>query len=635
MSAEKLRTMLNPIAVVISTLFCGFQIYATAGIGAVDSPLLRGFHLSAVMMLIFLWRYGASKNSKDSYLKIIIDIMLAIAAASVAVYIWWQLPVIQTRMQYIDPLTDLDMFFGVLVIFLTLEITRRTAGWPLVIVAVVAIIYALFGQYLPEALAHRGSSLEELVELMFLVPDGIYGVPLGNACTIVFAFIVFGSLLAETNMSGLFMDLACYLTRNAKGGPAKAAVCGSAFFGTISGSAVANVYATGTFTIPLMKRAGYAPHFAGAVEAVASTGGQIMPPIMGAAAFIMADMSELGYIEVVKGAVLPAVLYYLALLFMVHFEACSKDLGSLPPEAIPSRSSVFRRLYQLLPIVVLIVFLSSGRSVMQSAYLSSVSILILSLFSSETRLNLNGWMNLCVATAKNVLMIAACCACSGIVVGVLTLTGAGFSFMNGIMGLAGDSLFILLLLLMITCMILGMGVPTAPAYIIVAALGAAGLIKAGVMPIAAHMFVLYFAVLSVITPPVCLASFAGAAVAETDAMKTGFTAIRLGLAAYIIPFMFVYEPALLLQGELSTIIPAVITALVGIWALAAGSIGWLFTRATIVERVALYIGGLCMIFPGTITDIIGASCVGGVIFIQIIRKKTQKNALSDSHAEGN
>jgi len=624
MIAAKLRAILNPIAIVIATAFVAFQVYATAGIGAVDSPLLRGFHLSAVMMLIFLWRFGAAKDNKDSVLKVILDIIMAVGAFAIAVYIWWQLPVIQTRMQYIDPLTNLDLFFGILAIFLTLEVTRRTAGWPLVLVAVAAIIYALFGQYLPEALSHRGSSLEELVELMFLVPDGIYGVPLGNACTIVFAFIVFGSLLAETNMSGLFMDLACFLTRNAKGGPAKAAVCGSAFFGTISGSAVANVYATGTFTIPLMKRAGYAPYFAGAVEAVASTGGQIMPPIMGAAAFIMADMSELGYLAVVKGAILPAILYYLALIFMVHFEACRRDLGGLPPEAIPDKRGIIRRLYQLLPIVILIVFLSSGRSVMQSAYLASVSILILSFFSKDTRLSLKGWMNLCVATAKNVLMVAACCACSGIVVGVLTLTGAGFSFMNAIMGLAGESLFILLVLLMITCMILGMGVPTAPAYIIVAALGAAGLIKVGVLPIAAHMFVLYFAVLSVITPPVCLASFAGAAVADADAMKTGFTALRLGIAAYIIPFMFVYEPALLLQGELSEIIPVCITSIIGIWALAGGSIGWLLVQANIVERAALCVGGVCMIYPGSMTDMLGIGLVGGVFIIQFIRKRVAK-----------
>ena len=531
------RKTLAPVATVMAVILCAFQIYATGGIGVLEAPVLRAGHLSMILFLAFFWI--PPMKSRDPVWVVALDIMLALASMAVLGYILYDLEGILNHMRYVDEITPAAMAFGTLCMLLVLEATRRLSGWPLVIVAAAFIAYAMFGEYMPVSMRHDPITYDRFIETMFLLTDGIYGISLSTACTMIFAFCMFGAFLEVSTMNSVFMDLSCLLTRKSRGGPAKVAIFASALFGSISGSAPANVYATGVFTIPLMKRVGYRPAFAGAVEAVASTGGQIMPPVMGAAAFIMADLTGLGYLAVIKAALLPAVLYYLALWIMIHFEACKYNLGTIPPEDVPDKKSVIRRLYYLLPIGLLILLLLSGRSVNFAAFGTTLFIVFLGMCAAATRFTPARFLLALKVTARNALMVSTCCACAGIVVGCITATGIGFKFINIITSLADNNLVLMMIVLMLTCIVLGMGVPTTPAYIIVATLGAPVLIKMGVPVIAAHMFVFYYAILSVVTPPVCLAAFSGAAIAEADAMRTGFISMKLAVVAFIVPFFFV------------------------------------------------------------------------------------------------
>lgn len=619
------------ITMTIAILLSIFQVIFTGGFAILDSHLLRAIHLSTVMALIFLYFPGYNDDDsavKKNILKFI-NIALVILSFSSAYYVFTELETLQMRMRYLDEVTQKDIIYGVITILLVLETTRRTSGLSLVLIALFFIFYGLYGHtaIFPEAIRHTGIDFSTLIEQLFMIPDGIYGIPVAVASTMIFAFVMFGAFLHVSSMSSVFMDLSCLLTKKSSGGPAKVAIFASALFGTISGSAPANVYGTGTFTIPLMKRAGYSSPFAGAVEAVASTGGQIMPPIMGAAAFIMADLTGVGYIQVAKSALLPAVLYYLSLWTMIHFEAKKNNLGKLPEDQVPECQAVLSRLYYMLPIVGLIVAMFLGRSVISCAFIATLAVIILSLFRAETRMTLPRILKALELSAKNALMITSCCACAGIIIGVITITGIGFTFISAITDFAGDNLLLLMIMLTITSIILGMGVPTTPAYVIVATLGAPALIKVGVPILAAHLFVFYYAILSVITPPVCMASFAGASIANAPAMKTGFVSVKLGIVAFIIPFMFIYEPALLLSGSVNETVMASITAIIGVVTLAAGMQKWLIISANITEQILLLAGGLSLIYPGSLTDTFGLGCLGLAIFMQTIRKKSQKNTL--------
>ena len=622
MSFALTREGIKPVAKGFALALALFQIWFTTGFGVLDGSMMRVMFVSFITVLVFLFipcrKY--KENEKEPTLFLLIDLCCAGLAIATAVYFALHLTEITTRMRYIDDVTPAAKFFAAATVLLVLEITRRTTGWALVIVASTLILYAFFGDMLPRAVKHTGFTFDVIVEHLFLLNEGVYGIPIGVATSTLFGFIMFGAFLERSKMSSIFMDLACLLTRNSQGGPAKVAIFASALFGTISGSAAANVYGTGTFTIPLMKKVGYTPHFAGAVEAVASTGGQMMPPIMGAAAFIMADVIGVSYLTIAKAALIPSVLYYLTLLAIIHLEAVSKNMGTLPPELVPSAASVLRRLYYLFPLVFLITILLMGRSVIACAYYGTVCIVILSMIRSETRFTFKRLCGALELSAKNAMMVSSCCACAGIIIGVISLTGIGYKFINVITALAGSNLLLLMAMLMVTCIILGMGVPTAPAYIIVATLGAPALMKAGVPIIAAHMFVYFYAILSVITPPVCLAAFAGAAIAETNAMKTGVTAMKLGIVAFIIPFMFVFEPALLMQGSTTEIATAFASALIGVIGIASGMQNWLLVRCRLWERALLLASGLMLIFPGLITDTIGLSSLLIVLFTQRLRK---------------
>ncbi len=613
------RKTLAPVATVMAVILCAFQIYATGGIGVLETPVLRAGHLSMILFLAFFWI--PPMKSRDPVWVVALDIMLALASMAVLGYILYDLEGILNHMRYVDEITPAAMAFGTLCMLLVLEATRRLSGWPLVIVAAAFIAYAMFGEYMPVSMRHDPITYDRFIETMFLLTDGIYGISLSTACTMIFAFCMFGAFLEVSTMNSVFMDLSCLLTRKSRGGPAKVAIFASALFGSISGSAPANVYATGVFTIPLMKRVGYRPAFAGAVEAVASTGGQIMPPVMGAAAFIMADLTGLGYLAVIKAALLPAVLYYLALWIMIHFEACKYNLGTIPPEDVPDKKSVIRRLYYLLPIGLLILLLLSGRSVNFAAFGTTLFIVFLGMCAAATRFTPARFLLALKVTARNALMVSTCCACAGIVVGCITATGIGFKFINIITSLADNNLVLMMIVLMLTCIVLGMGVPTTPAYIIVATLGAPVLIKMGVPVIAAHMFVFYYAILSVVTPPVCLAAFSGAAIAEADAMRTGFISMKLAVVAFIVPFFFVLQPSLLMQGSAMDVTQAIVTSIIAMYALAGAMQGYLLITANIIERAALLTGGLTMLYPGTLTDLVGLGCLIGVLALQLARRK--------------
>lgn len=623
MSLSLDRSLLKPVATVVAIVLSLFQIYFTGGFGVTDAHILRGTHLTLIMILVLLLvpSRKLAPGEKEGWFPILIDLALIALAIAINVYVFQEADNISRRLKYVEDVTNLDLFYGTGLVLLVLEATRRTSGWPLVIVSGSFLAYAMFGEYMPGGLAHNGIEYDRLIEQLFLLTDGIYGVPLGAAAGMIFAFVMFGAFLESSKMSSLFMDLACLLTRKSAGGPAKVSIFASALFGTISGSATANVYGTGTFTIPLMKRVGYRPEFSGAVEAVASSGGLIMPPVMGSIAFVMAEYTGISYLSICKAALLPAVLYYLSLFTMIHFEALRHGLGGTPSDLIPELRSIKRKLYYLAPLALLIVLMIAGRSIIFSALLACAAVVALSFLSPETRLTPARFLAAMENAAANLLMIAACCACVGIVIGVVTMTGFGFSFVNLMGSLAQVHIGIFLLVLAGTCVIFGMGLPSLPAYILVATFGAPALVQAGVPVLAAHLFVMYFAISSGITPPVCLVAYAGAAIADAPPMKTGFTAFKLGIAAFIVPFIFIFEPALLLMGDWATILQAVFTAVLGVVCLASSMQGWLFTESSPAERVMMFVAGIVLVYPGLLTDLIGFGTASLVFFIQIARKK--------------
>ncbi|WP_295637069.1 TRAP transporter permease [uncultured Mailhella sp.] len=619
LSRESLKKAAYPIGIAMTL----FQLYYTVGYGVLEGSLLAAIFLSFALTMIFLTQPAikVKEGKKEPVILLLIDLILVVCSIATSVYLYFNYEVLQERMAFIDEVPQEAMALAYILVGLSLEATRRMTGLPLFTVAIVFFAYFLWGDKLPSFIRHNGATLENIAENMYLTGEGVYGIPIMLACNTLFAFMMFGAFLEGSNMSSIFMDLAYRLTRKSQGGPAKVAIFASALFGTISGSSAGNVYTTGVFTIPLMKKCGYQPHFAGAVEAVASTGGQIMPPVMGAAAFMMAEFCNVPYLEVAKAALLPAVLYYLALWVMIHFEARRRGLGLISSELVPSLRSILTRIYYLIPLVVLVVIMLDGRSAAICANMATGSILLLSFLRKDTRFTFKRFLDTLYAAASSSLMVVACCAASGIVVGVINYTGIGFKFINVLTNVADGHLFVMLVLLMITSFILGMGMPTTPAYIVVATLGAPALIKMGLAPLVAHMFCFYYAILSFITPPVCVAAYAGANIAEADPMKTGFTSMKLGVVAFVVPIMFVYEPSLLWQGDIASSITATITAIIGVIGLSGALQNWLLRSCTVPERALLLIGGLCLFYPGFITDVIGLACMGFVIVCQYIRNK--------------
>lgn len=587
------------VAIAFSTfhLANGYKIFF-------DEFSLRNIHLSLALLLTFLI-VPAFKKKKRSSLQIAIDIVLGIVAGYSAFYAFTQYESLVNRIGM--PVVGADLFFGITLVVLLLEATRRKVGLALPIICIVFIAYGYLGPYFPKLIAHQGYTTSQIINHLYFTVDGIFGVPLGVSAKYIVLFILFGSILQTTKGGNFFIDLAFSMVGRTRGGPAKAGVVASGFFGSISGSAVANVMTTGQVTIPLMKRVGYPPFFAGAVEAVASSGGQLMPPVMGASAFIMAEILGVTYWDVVVAAFIPAVLYYLSLLIMVDLEAAKNNIKGLNKEELPG---FFRTLKSgwpfLFPLSLLIIMLGQQFSAQKSVFWSIVLLLIVSFIRSETRINFRTFLNTLKEGAVISIEVALVCATVGIIIGIFMLTGLGLKFSSILINIAGQNVMLLLVLTMVTSIILGMGMPTSAAYLTLAILVAPALVKLGLLPMAAHLFVFYFGIISAITPPVALAAYAGASLAGADFNKTGWVAMRLGLVAFIIPYMVAFGPPLMMEGSALRIIYSFFTAMVGTTFLAFGLQRFVRSRLSIVEAGLFIIASFCLIHVGEATDAIGA-----------------------------
>ena len=630
------RDSLKGITSVIAVGLAIFQIYFTAGFGIIDSQLLRTIHLGIVLALVFLYfppkKLQEGEREHPGWLAL--DLVLICGAFATAYFLASDIDYYMERIRYVDPVSDAETVCATAAVLLVLEATRRVAGLPLVIVASAFLAYGLGGQYLPGILRHDGVTYKMLCEQLYLVTEGLYGIPLAVSSTMIFAFVMFGCFLQRAGLGQVFLDLACVLTRRSKGGPAKVSIFASALFGSISGSAVANVYSTGTFTIPLMKRVGYTPSFAGAVEAVSSTGGQLMPPIMGATAFVMADVTGAGYLAVAKAALLPSLLYYFSLLMMIHFEAVNKNIGIIPADQIPDPRSVLRRTYHILPIIVLIGLLVSGRSVISSAFISIASVIVVSCFSAETRFTPKSLYHTLELSSRNALMISTCSACAGIIVAIVSITGIGYKFINVITALAGSNLLLLMAMLMVTCIILGMGMPVPAAYVLTATLAAPALLEFKFSLMSAHLFIVYFSAISAITPPVAVAAYAAAGISEGDPNATGVQAVRLAVAAYIVPFVFMYRPALILDGSLPEILWTAVVATAAVYSFASGLEGYLHGRLRFPLRLALMAAGVVFVWPDTWADLTGFAILGAVTAHQYAIRKNNPDPVCLAQPQG-
>ena len=602
----------------ICIAFSLFQFY-TAGFGVLPAQIQRPLHLFFTFVLIFLL-YPSFKSFPRNKMHWL-DVVLAALAGSTMIYLVVNYQEIMVRGGL--P-TTWDLIFGVMAILFTFEAARRIVGLPIVLVALVFVLYAHWGKYIPGFLTHRGFSWTRIINHMYLTTEGIIGSPIGVSSTFVFMFILFGAFLNKTGLGKFFIDLALAAAGHQAGGPAKVAVISSAFFGTISGSSVANTVTTGTFTIPLMKSIGYKPYFAGAVEAASSTGGQLMPPIMGAAAFIMSDFIGVPYITIAIAAILPALLYYMAVFIMIHMEAKRLGLKGLPKEQLPNTKKIFLAGgHLLIPLFVIVYMLIKGYTPLKAAFYSILWTVAVAMCRKNTRLKLKDIIDAFDEGARSSLSVAAACACAGLVIGSVTLTGVGLKLANGIVSLAGGYLFWTLVLTMITSIILGMGLPTTAKYIVLASMAAPAIQKFGVPILAAHMFIFYYGIIADLTPPVALAAYAGAGIAGANPMRTGFTALRLAVAGFLIPDFFVYNPELLMiNASLANTTVPVITAIAGTVLLSFASAGYWMKNLNLLERAILLCGSLLLIQPGWLTDLAGAAVgVAMYFYLKLITSK--------------
>jgi len=622
---REFKGALRAVVFVLAVSLSFFHLY-TAAFGTIYVMFQRCVHIGLVSALVFLLYPFSKKKPK----KTVTALDFLWIALSIAAFIY---PILafegQIDRQGMPNMADL--VFGVITILVVLEASRRVIGPSISIVACVALLYAAYGQYVPGMMGHRPFTLSRIVGFQYMTTEGVFGIPLGVSSTFVFLFILFGAFMIKCGMGKFFTDLATSIAGASPGGPAKVAVVSSGLYGMISGSSVANVVTTGSITIPMMKRIGYPGHFAGAVESVSSTGGQFMPPVMGAGAFVMAEFLGIPYARIALLAFLPACFYYFAGYLQVHYRAKKLGMKGVSRSQLPSFWVVLKKKgYLLTPIGVLIYFLMNYYSPMKVAFLAILASIGVGMIQrGEDRFTMKSFFAALEEGARTALGVAVACACAGIVVGVITMTGLGLKFSAVIIDLSQGVLFITLILTAVVCLVMGMGVPVTASYIIVAVIAAPALTKLGVMPIAAHLFVYYFAVLADITPPVCIAAYAAAGLAGANPMKTGFTATKLGIAAFIVPFIFCYEPALMGLGDPIHVASSMITAILGIFALAGAAEQYFLRANRPYESVFLLIASLCLIKPGWITDLFGLGLVFLVSFLQYSRNQKDKKVVSE------
>nr|MBA2442551.1 TRAP transporter permease [Rubrobacter sp.] len=595
-----------------------FQLY-TGFVGPYGALIQGALHLGAGLALIFLL-YPVKKSLVDREGVPWYDALLAAAALGANYYIFFNYEYLINEAM-IFGFSTVDVAVATAGVLLILEATRRCVGLPIVIIGTAALVYALAGPYIP-VFGHAGFNWPQLSTELFFTRSAIFSTPIQVSSTFIFLFLFFGVVLVKTNIGKFFTDLAFGATGRFTGGTAKAAVAASGLQGMVSGSSIANTVASGSFTIPMMKRAGFRPEFAAATEASASTGGQIMPPLMGAAAFIMAAYTGIPYNEIIVIALIPALLYFSGVFFGTHFEAKRMGIVGLPRDQLPQIRGLLKKLYMLLPLVVIIWLLFEGRTPTNAALWGIGTALAVSLISPDTRMSLYEAGKLLENGARVALPVIAACATAGIVVGVVTKTGLGAIVAGGLLDLAFGNFFLLLFYTMIACIILGMGLPTTANYVVTATVAAPALVEFGAPVIAAHMFVFYFGIVADITPPVCLAAFAGAGLARANPMRTGGNAVLLAIAAFIIPYIFITNPVLLLQdATVGTLVPALATALLGMAAVSAGVMGYFMASAYAVERVLLVAAGIMLVYPSLLVSVPGLLLLVAVGAFQWFRSR--------------
>lgn len=621
---RRMKGTFNYIIAGLAVIFSLFQLCVSIFL-PLPTQILRAVHLGFVLVLAYLL-YPAKKSMSRTKMHWS-DVVMALISSIVTGYLVWNYKGLMTRA---GAYTTLDIIIGIIGILVVLEACRRVVGIPILVIACVFIAYAYLGPYMPGFLNHRGYSLRRVITHLYFTTEGIMGVPLGVSSTYIFLFILFGAFLDKTGIGKFFIDLANSIAGFAAGGPAKVAVLSSGLMGTVSGSSVSNVVGTGSFTIPMMKSLGYKPDFAAAVEAAASTGGQLMPPIMGAAAFLMAETLGVRYVEVAKAAIVPAILYFTGIWIGVHLEAKRLGLKGISRDKLPKVMDVLKeRGHLFLPLVAIIYFLVNGSTPMKAALYGIVFSIVASAFKKSTRMNFKDFVQALEMGGRNIIGVAVACATAGIIVGIVTLTGLGLKMATGLISLSGGIMILTLFFTMISSLILGMGAPTTANYIITSTIAAPAIVKLGVPLLAAHLFTFYFGIVADITPPVALAAYAGSAISKGDPLKAGVNATKLAIAAFLVPYIFVYSPSLLLiNTTLPEVVQIIVTSVIGMIGVGAGVQGYLITNANAIERLLLFAGGLMLIKPGIYTDI------AGIVIIAIIWMYQKKKIKSASVKSG-
>ncbi|MEI0486884.1 TRAP transporter permease [Brachyspira intermedia] len=618
------------LIIAISVVFCLFQLYSILS-GKITAQIVRATHLSFVMLLAYLL-FPMKKDMPNDKLPWY-DVILAVIGAASWAYISFNFEALIRRAGIY---TTTDVIIGIIGILLVFEACRRIVGLPILIISIVFIIYALFGAYAPGFLNHRGYSLQRLVSHLFYNTEGIMGTPIGASATFIFLFIFFGALLDKTGIGQFFIDICNAIAGGFDGGPAKVAVLTSAMFGTVSGSSVSNTVGTGSFTIPMMKSLRYRPEFAGAVEASASTGGQLMPPIMGAASFLMAESLGIPYMQVAKAAIIPAILYFTGIFIMVHLEAKKTGLKGLSRDSLPKIGELLmKKGYLVIPLATIIYFFVLGKTAIYAGLMGIIAAGLVAIVNSivdiimkrQVSFGFKDLIDVFVNAARNIISVAVACAMAGVIIGVITLTGLGLKIGAGLISISGGIPLLLLFLTMVSSIILGMGVPTTANYLITSTIAASAIIGLGYEPLAAHMFVFYFGIIADVTPPVALAAMAGAAIAKSDPLKTGIEATKLSIGAFIIPYMFIFNPdILMINTTIADVIPILITSLIGMFGVSAGLEGYVFRKCKAYERILFIIAGLLSIYPEFYSDIIGIAVIAILVIIQIATKNKMNTA---------
>lgn len=605
-NTKYLKGLSSLILLILASFICLFHIYITisTSIGVMQ---VRVIHVFSLMAIWYVMKYISNEK------KIFKSVDILIICLIIALFIYFMIGTIPDalREKGVWGINYIDVVAGTLLIILVLEVSRESIGLALPIIAVVFLAYAFLGPYLPNVIAHRGYNLKYITNYISWTNEGVFGIPIGASVSFVVLYIIFGELLDKFGAGKFFIDIAYALTGKMKGGPAEAAVLSSAMMGSINGSAVANVVTTGTFTIPLMKKVGYSKEYAGAVEAVASTGGQILPPVMGVAAFVMADLTGIPYSHIVLAGIFPGLLYYISLGAAVYFEAGRLGIEPDKNEKLQKVKEILKSgYYYFIPIIILITCLLIFKfSASYSGFFAIVSILIIGIIKVIITDHRFPWKELKEASlhaAKSAVPVAIACASAGIVIGIVSMTGLGVRFAQIVFDVSNGNLFLMLFMTMIACIILGMGLPSTAAYVIAATVAAPALLKAGISPIASNLFVFYFAIISFITPPVAMSAYAASGIADSDAMKTGVQAFKLGIAGFIIPYMFVYYPGLLIvDSPFFSSLYALIIALSSVILIATSFEGWFNKNLKPPIRLIMFMLGCAMLIPNLILNISG------------------------------